>query len=463
VNNQPNGRAVNDPRIPPQDLTSERALIGSILLDRDSLDEVRQIIHEGDFYSEPNRLVYAAIVNLEATGVPADDTVLIATELASTGKLDEVGGQLFLHELLESVPHGAHATFYAKEIHRQARRRQIIRTATDAIRDAHDLTQDVEDVAGKLSDRMSRLLEDDTQGQAESIGDVLLESFAEIMAGKRAGLSTGWLDLDEVVMGLQPGNLIVVAARPSMGKTALATDLLSHFAREHGQSLIFSLEQSKLELAERMLSAESGVNGTKIRSNTMTDDERDEVLQAATRLGERPIIVDDTGHRTVSEMASVARVWQRKGGLSLIVVDYLQLVTPADSKAPREQQVARISRELKLLAKDLGVPVILLAQLNRQVEARDDRKPRLSDLRESGAVEQDADGVWMIYRPGYYGLKKTKGEFGEKWASSEAFVVVAKNRNGESGKDVAVNWDAPTMTFRSAATVFCGGEFAGTQ
>lgn len=425
----------------------EMALVGCLLLDGDECDSVAQIVNRDDFHDSRCRLFFAAILKLRDAG-KATDALSVCEQLRADGKLEEAGDYQAADQLMACVPHQYHAEHYARLVRDRADRRAIQYAARDAGLMAADLSKTPGEIVGAVDTRLHAILERELAGQSTDIGSIFLDVFDSIMDGHRGGALTGFYDLDDKITGLQPGNLIVLAARPGMGKTAFAANVGMNFARRQEPVLFFSLEQSKLELAERLLSSEACIDGNKIRGGELDEHDRDKCMQAASRLGELPFHIDATATQTVSQIAARARLTKRRHGLALVIVDYLQLITPDNRRDPREQQVATISRTLKIMAKDLEVPVIVLAQLNRECEKRPDKRPVLSDLRESGSLEQDADHVWMLYRPHYYGLVRPQG--GDYYGPSEAFVLIQKNRGGETGQ-APLHWDATTTTFHNAA------------
>jgi replicative DNA helicase len=417
-------------RLPPQNLEAEKGLLGSIFLDNHVLDDVADTLHADHFYLEAHQRIYRALLRLHDSGVHGFDPVTVRDALEKQGELKDAGGDDYLIELLESVPHGGHARYYADIIRDKAIQRRLIFACTDILRDAYDESSDTEDLLNGAEQKIFAILEQQEAGSKIELREILLDTFARIeerleRQGAISGLSTGFRDLDNQTNGLQPSELVILAARPSMGKTAFVLNLAEAVAdRSQAAVVIFSLEQSKLELAERFLCLRGSLDMHKIRKGQLDEDDHDRLQRAASELDKLPIFIDDQAGRSMSQIGAICRRLKRKDDIRLVVIDYLQLIEPEDKRAPREQQIAGITRRLKFLAKELAVPVVALAQLNRGVELRDDKRPRLADLRESGAIEQDADIVMFLHRPEMYDPEDHPGE---------AEVIVAKHRNGPTG------------------------------
>ena len=426
-------------RLPPSDLDAERAALGCCLLSEAALDDVHSILRTDDFYSHAHQEIFRLSKAMQLEGRPVD-SVTIAERLFATEKLEEIGGPAYIGQLLEGVPHAAHAEYYAEIVLNLSRRRKLIETATAAIQGAYG-SAETSDIVADAEAGLHAILERDAGGQTVSINDALAEVFARLDRKETPGIPMGWSGIDELYE-MQRGNLIIVAARPSMGKTGFAGNLLLNTANKGRKSLIFSIEQSRDEITERLLSSYTKISGLKISGKEYLEEhERLALLEASSGLSQLPIGIDDDPSVTVSKISAKSRLWKRKHGLDLVVVDYLQLIESEDRKAPREQQVAEISRTLKKLAKQLDIPLVCLAQLNRELEKRPDKRPKLSDLRESGAIEQDASVVMLLHRPEYFNAMDRPGE---------ADVIIAKNRNGKTGT-VPLQYDESTITFRDLA------------
>lgn len=428
-------------RLPPQAVDAEKSLIGCVLLEPNCLDDVSQIVRQDDFYISGMGLIFATALAMHAAG-SAVDAVTLGERLAAENKLADAGGPENLVECIEAVPHAAHAAHYAKIIAGKSRFRQIIHACTDTLRAAYDESGEADELAANTETALHKILERQVASKPVPIVDELADILADLDKPDVPGVGTGFFGVDALTSGMQPGALIILAARSTVGKTALAGGLALQVAEAGEAVLFFSLEQSRRELAQRLLCAGSGVSMTRLRSKNLPTDDRENLAETAAMLGVLKLTIDDTPGRTVSQISAVSRLQKRRDGLSLVIVDYLQFVEPDDRRIPREQQVAEITRGLKNMAKSLSIPVICLAQLNRQIENRENKRPRLADLRESGAIEQDADMVWFIDRPGSYD---------DKADPEAATLIVAKNRNGQTG-DVPLRWVGSRMRFYNPPT-----------
>lgn len=416
-------------KVPPQDLEAEKSVLGSLLFSSEAFDEVIQHLQAGAFYSDAHRRIFQCIHNMYERGVRAIDVVTLAHELKKQNDLEEIGGAAYLNEIMSAVPHAAHAEYYARIVRDKWLQRSLIEACTESLREAYHGHDDVENILAQAERRVFGIVEQQENISRISIDDILDATFQRIFErmdqeGAISGLPTGSFGLDEYTSGLQPTELIILAARPSMGKTALVCNIAMAVAKAGKGVLLFSLEQSKLELAERLLCIHAKISGHKLRKGELDEFEQNTLMEAANELRTFPIFIDDQAGRTMSQIAAIARRLKRRSQMDLVVIDYLQLIESEDRNLPREQQISSITRRLKFLAKDLNIPVIALAQLNRGVEQREDKRPRLSDLRESGAIEQDADIVMFLHRPEAYDPEDRPGE---------ADLIVAKNRHGPIG------------------------------
>ncbi|MBL8850027.1 MAG: replicative DNA helicase [Planctomycetaceae bacterium] len=420
-------------KLPPQDLEAERCVLGSILLHNDAIDDVLQHVRVDCFYADPHRRMFSAIQDLYESGTRGIDPVTLGHELQRRNELAEIGGTPYIVQIIETVPHAAHAEYYARIVYDKWMQRTLIDACTDTLRDAYHGQDEVDELVAKAERRIFEIAERQQNIDKFALKDILKDTFDRIYSrmdqeGTLSGVHTGFTGLDEMTSGFQAAELLVLAARPSMGKTALVCNFALAVAGAGCGALIFSLEQSNLELAERFLAIEAKVNGHKLRQGDLDEVEQYSLDQASLKLREYPMFIDDTAGRTVSQIAAVSRRLKRRHPeLGLIIIDYLQLIESEETtnrSITREQQISTITRRLKFLAKDLQVPVIALAQLNRGVEQREDKRPRLADLRESGAIEQDADLVMFLHRPEAYDPEDRPGE---------ADLIVAKNRNGPIG------------------------------
>ncbi|MEO2018785.1 MAG: replicative DNA helicase [Fuerstiella sp.] len=430
-------------RVPPQNLDAERGVLGSILLLNEAIDDVGEILKADHFYSDGHQKIYAAIRDLYENNVRGIDGITLAEELTRRDELEEVGGAAYLGEILDAVPHAAHVRYYSNIVRQKWMQRSLIYACTEILAQSYDMATDIEDLLQSAERQIFSIVEEQVGSANIAIGDILMEAFHRIdermnSEGDVSGVTTGFTDLDAQTTGLQPTELIVLAARPSMGKTAFVCNVAEAIARKDKVGvLLFSLEQSNLELAERFLCIVAKVNGHDLRAGNLTAEQRDKLMMASDELARLPLFIDDKPGRTIGQISALARRLHRKSPLGVIIIDYLQLIEPEDKNAPREQQIAGISRRLKFLAKELRVPVIALAQLNRGVELREDKRPRLADLRESGAIEQDADMVMFLHRPDQYDPEDRPGE---------AEIIVAKHRSGPTGL-IRLTWRKEYMRF----------------
>jgi replicative DNA helicase len=435
----------------PQAIEAERGVLGSLLLLPEKFDEVALILRPDDFYDDANARIFAHLIEMHDTGKQID-AMLLVQHLRDSGDYDLVGGAAYIAELGEAVPTAAHAEYYAKIVHEKATLRSLIHASTDIIRDSYDPTIQPREMLSRAEERVFSILEEKGNAQVTSIREVLHEALARIDARMKndhafGGLETGFEDFDEMTGGLHANELLILAARPSMGKTALALNMVEHVAVNTQQPTLFvSLEMSKLELGDRLLCSRAKVNGHRLRNGHISKEESQLLIRTANDVSTAPLYIDDTPGRTMTEIAAAARRLKRRHGLSLIVIDYLQLIEPDNSSDPRQEQVSKIARRLKGLAREIAVPVLCLAQLNRQVEATRDNKPALSHLRESGAIEQDADVVMFVHREEYY---QTNDEDRQR-CRGEADLLIRKQRNGPTG-DVKLTWLHDFTRFTNAA------------
>ena len=432
-------------RLPPQNLDAERGVLGSILLMNEAIDEVGESLKAEHFYSDAHQKVYTAVQRLYENGVRGIDAITLAEELVRHSHFESVGGAAYLAEILDSVPHAAHVRYYANIVREKWMQRSLIYACTEILSECYNASEDIEGLLQSAERRVFAILEQQGNTASIAISDILMEAFNRIderlqMSGDVTGITSGFKDLDHQTTGFQATELIILAARPSMGKTALVCNIAEAVARKSGKGvLLFSLEQSNLELAERFLAMTARINSHDLRSGSLSDAQHDLLVRASDDLARLPLFIDDKPGRTMTQVAAIARRQHRKSPLGIVIIDYLQLIEPEEKNAPREQQIAGISRRLKFLAKELRVPVIALAQLNRGVELREDKRPRLADLRESGAIEQDADMVMFLHRPDAYDPEDRPGE---------AEIVVAKHRSGPTGI-VRLTWRKEFMRFEN--------------
>lgn len=439
-------------QLPPQNLQAERSVLGGLLLEHNVYDEVADVLRPEMFYSDVHGLIYGAIASLQERAVRVD-AVTVSEELGPS-KLIDVGGVPYLLEILDTVPHSAHTRHYADIVRDKWIQRTLTEVCTRTLRECYSGADDTADVLQRAERGIFDILENQEHGNSLSLDDILGETLDRIndrfsKAGTISGLSTGFGALDEYTNGLNESELIILAARPSMGKTAFVCNVAEWAAGTNSTTLIFSLEQSKLELAERLLCIRARLDGHAVRKGQLDPPERHSLLQASSELSQLPLFIDDQPGRTVGEIAAICRRIKRRNNLALVIIDYLQLIEPEDKRANREQQIAQITRRLKGIAKDCRVPVVALSQLNRGVELREDKRPRLADLRESGAIEQDADVVMFLHRPEAYNPDDQPGL---------AEVIVAKHRSGPTGI-AKLAWKKESMRFSDADPIDIPGGF----
>jgi replicative DNA helicase len=424
----------------PGNIEAERNVLGSILLKPDVCDDVALVVRPDDFADEAHQAIYRHLLELHDSGGRIDATILLE-RLRGGDELDLVGGAAAIAELINSVPHAAHATHYAAIIRDKSMLRSLIDASTDILRDAYDAFDEPRELLARAEEKIFSILEQRSSAEAKSIQSVLEDVMVRMDARMKhehalGGVETGFTDLDTLCGGLHNSELIILAARPSMGKTALAMNIAEHISIDTHQPVLFvSLEMASLELADRLLCSAAQVNGHRLRNGTISQEDRRRLVQKSAEISSAPLFIDDTPGRTLTEIAAVARRLKRKSGLSLIVIDYLQLIEPDNPRDPRQEQVARIARRLKTMSRELDIPILCLAQLNRQAEVSRDNRPRLNHLRESGAIEQDADVVMFVHREEYY---QTTDEDRER-VRGQAEIIIAKQRNGPIG-DIKLLW-----------------------
>ncbi|HLI16381.1 MAG TPA: replicative DNA helicase [Acidimicrobiales bacterium] len=419
----------NPNRVPPHSLEAEESLLGAMLLSRDAIAVALERCSAADFYKPSHAQIFAAITSLYAQGEPAD-AVTVAEELRRAGCLDEVGGAAALVSLQSNTPAISSAQRYARIVEEHALLRRLIGVSQEIAEMSYGLP---EDVAGALDRAESMIFEVAQRRSADTVAPLQellsrsLDRLEELYGRKETitGVPTGFTDLDEQLSGLQASNLVVVGARPSMGKTAFALGLAAHAAIQGIPVLFFSLEMSHLEIAQRVLCAEARVDATRMRNGRLLEGDWPKISHAIGRIGNAPLYIDDNPNVTVMDIRAKARRMKSRDGLGLVVVDYLQLMTGRSTAENRQVEISEISRGLKILARELEIPVVALSQLSRGLESRADKRPLLADLRESGAIEQDADVVMFIYRDEVYNPDTTE--------RGAAEVIIAKHRNGPTG------------------------------
>ena len=423
-----------DFRILPHDLVAEQSVLGAVFISPETMASLADELVPDDFYKPANKIVFKTMLSLLEKGEPIDATTMVSA-LTNQGDISNIGGMTYVVELVNSTPTSKNVEHYAKLVKEKAMLRKVIADLSESLSSAYQGDVSISDIIAKTEKSMLDISNQNAGTGFRNVADIL-DTHMQIVEtrsqtdGFVTGLSTGFVGLDKITTGLHEGNLIILAARPAMGKTALALNIAKYVATKEGKpAVIFSLEMGAEELIERMLASEGMVPAYHLKTGNLSTDEWKRLVQAQNNLYDAPIFVDDTAGIRISEIRSNARkLAQEMGGLGVIIIDYLQLITGAKGEN-RQQIVSEISRELKILAKDLKVPVIALSQLSRAVEQRQDKRPMLADLRESGSIEQDADIVAFLYREAYY--QKEQGDSQE--ANNVTELILEKNRHGSLG------------------------------
>lgn len=420
-------------KVLPHDIQAEQSVLGSIFIKPEKMIEVAEYLKPNDFYRPAHKILFKAMVSLADRG-EAIDIVTIKSTLESTDELGMVGGISYIAEIVNAVPTSSHAEHYAKIVAKKAQLRSIIDNLSDSIGNAYDEDMDIDEIIAKAERSLIEVSQASNKSSFRPIHDVLLENHSKIEersnnTSQITGIETGFYDFDKLITGLHEDQLIVLAARPAMGKTALALNIAQNVATKSNKAVaVFSLEMGAESLVEQMLSAEGTIINHHIRTGNLTVNEWQRLIYAQGQLAEAPIFIDDTAGVKITDIrARARRLSQETDGLGLIVIDYLQLIQGSRSDN-RQQEVSEISRQLKIIAKELKVPVIALSQLSRGVEQRNDKRPIMSDLRESGSIEQDADIVAFLYRDAYYQDKKE----GQP-ENDITELIIRKNRHGNLG------------------------------
>ncbi len=440
-----------NPKIPPQNLEAEASLLGAILIDGDAIVKIADVVGAEDFYEDRHRHIYGSAKKLYDAHKPID-VLTLADELKNNGLLDVVGGSSYLSELTNFVPTAANVGQYAEIVAEKALRRRLIKASQDIVGYGYSEEQSLQALIEQAEARLFEVSQKHVSQDIVSLEHILGESFERLDElhkdkGTIRGLPTGYKDLDNILAGLQKSDLIVLASRPAMGKSALALNLAHNVAVSSGQSvLFFSLEMSKEQLVDRLLAAEANVNAWNLRTGKLTDQDFEKIGHAMGTLSEAPIYFDDSPGITVSDMRTKARREAHQRPLGLIIVDYLQLMSGGsrfNDSNNRVQEISEISRGLKIIARELNVPVIALSQLSRSVESRSPQIPQLADLRESGSIEQDADVVAFIYREDYYNPDTERRNITD--------IMIKKHRNGPVA-NIELYFDRDKQRFRSLET-----------
>lgn len=430
--------------LPPQNIEAEQAVLGAIFLNTDALADAMEYVEADDFYRRAHQILFQAMIDLNNDG-EAIDVLTVQNYLTTNNQLDDVGGVAYIAELATSVPTAANAGYYAKIVEEKSMLRRLISTATNIITQANNGDDDVPSLLDSAERQIMDVSERRNRSGFREIKDVLNETLSDIdrlsqQSEDITGLPTGYREFDKMTAGLQPDNLIILAARPAVGKTAFALNIAQNVATSTDTSVaIFSLEMSAESLVNRMLCAEGSINANHLRTGQLDEGEWQNLIVAMGALSNTSIFIDDTPGIKMAEIrAKCRRLAKEKGNLGLVVIDYLQLIE-GSNKESRQQEVSEISRQLKKLAKELSVPILALSQLSRGVEQRQDKRPVLSDIRESGSIEQDADIVAFLYRDDYYERGESKSEEDENDQDSlnqdvgEVELIIEKNRAGARG------------------------------
>ncbi len=417
-------------RIPPHSVESEQSILGSILLDKDAMITVTETIRPDDFYKEAHKIIYECMIKLSNKNEPID-LITLTEELRRQGHLDDIGGITYITSLSTIVPTTSNVKYYADIVKEKSVLRKLIKASNDIINLGYDGSTKIEDVLDKAEKKIFDISQEKASDDFKSINSVLMDAYDMIEhlytnKTEMTGVTTGFTDLNKKINGMQRTDLLLIAARPAMGKTAFSLNLVQNAALKGDASVaVFSLEMSKEQLVQRMLSSQSNVELSKLKTGKLGENDWPRIIDAMAVLSNAKIHIDDTPGIKISELRSKCRKLKIEQGLDLILIDYLQLMEGEGNNESRQQEISKISRSLKVIAKELNCPVVALSQLSRAPEQRADHRPMLSDLRESGAIEQDADIVMFLYRDEYYHPDSDRKNIGE--------VIIAKNRHGETG------------------------------
>src|SRR5687767_8657080 len=432
-------------RLPPHSIESEMCLLASMMLDKEMIGQVVQVVDRDAFFQADHQIMYDLLVKLYEQN-RAIDPVLLKEELAKRQLLDEIGGSAYLMQVLNTVPSSAHGVHYATVVREKALLRQLIAASNDILRDAYAPHEQAELVLDKAEKKIFEIAQKKVGNNMVRMEDVLHEVFEMIENRGQRGLETGFFELDDMLNGLQNGEMIIVAARPSMGKTAIAMNIIEHISADSLMpTAVFSLEMSKQQLAQRMLCSRGQIDAHKLRKGLLQSHEYAHLANVVGELAKAPIWVDDTPGLTPLDLRAKARRLKLQHDIKCVMVDYMQLM---DNPGPdsRQQQISEISRGIKAVARELNIPVICLSQLNRQSEGRDGHRPRMSDLRESGSIEQDADVIMLLHREDYYRMSEPDFQ-----PDNIAEVIIAKQRNGPTGT-VKLTFLNKTTRFENLST-----------
>ncbi len=436
--------------LPPHAMEAEECLLGSIIIDPSVLNDVQLILNSGDdFFKKANGSIYDIMTELNNGSLKTVDYVHLKQLLEDRNLLDPIGGEDYLVRIAGAVPSAASASHYARLVKEKSVVRQLIAAAGEILHDAYSNPEDPEDILSEAERRIFSIAQQSEQRHAEKLDDLLNLAIEQLEANDGriiTGVGTGYPSLDEITSGLQVGEMVIVAARPSMGKTALALNMAENIVMRDTPVALFSLEMSRQQLVQRLLSSRASVSGHKIRRNMLSDRDMEAIIQATNDLMGKPLFIDDTPSLTITQLRAKARRLKQTENIGVILIDYLQLMTSGKRTESRQQEVSDISRGIKALARELEVPVVCLSQLNRAAEQREGHRPRMSDLRESGSIEQDADVVAMLHRESYYHQNDPAWMEANEDKHSLAELIIAKQRNGPTAT-VKLTWDNTCTRF----------------
>lgn len=423
-------------RIPPYNIEAEESLLGSMLISRDAVGTIIEIVKTDDFYRSSNQMIFEAILEMYSKGEPSDP-ITVADHLKKKGMLDEVGGKTFIHSLISNIPLAANAEYYARIVRNHSILRKLIYAATNIATMGYEVPEDLAATVDKAQELIFSIYKDLNSGNSRNavsaMKDIVSEVYEQVemlheSGSEISGIPTGFIDFDRYSSGLHNSDMVVIAARPGMGKTAFALGMAKNIAmKEKIPIAVFSLEMSKHQVAQRLMSAQSGIDLQRLRDGKIRENEWTKLASAIEKLAECKLYIDDSAFLTVMDLRSRARMMASTYGIKMIIVDYLQLMqSTSNYRGNKVQEITEISQNLKGIAKELDIPVVAVSQLSREVEKREKKRPQLSDLRESGSIEQDADMVVFIYRDEYYDDQSSK--------KGRAELIIAKHRNGPTGK-----------------------------
>jgi replicative DNA helicase len=431
-------------KLPPHSIVAEQCLIASMMLDKELVGQVLAKVDREAFYLADHAIIYNIILALYEANRPID-AVILREELSKRGQLDEIGGTAYLAEVLNTVPSAANGMAYADTVRDKYLLRTLISASNDSLREAYAPHESVDQIIDRAEKRVFDIANKKISGSVSPLGEVAMEVYEMLESSGRRGIETGFYELDDMLNGLQPGEMIIVAARPSMGKTAFSMNLIETMAANGQACAVFSLEMSKQQLAQRMMCSRAQIDAQRVRKGLLNAQEYQRLAMMVNEMNKMPIWVDDSPGLTPLELRAKARRLKQQHDIKAIMIDYMQLMDNPGVES-RQQQISEISRAIKAVARELSVPVIALSQLNRGSESRDGHRPRMSDLRESGSIEQDADVIALLHREDYY--RQTEPDF---IPDNIAEVIIAKQRNGPTGT-VKLLFDNKTTTFKNLAS-----------